>query len=271
MSPESRAIAEVFAAVWERCVSETPLRRHGDELELAEFVLKAWNRADAAEEMELQTLGALTMGFLPPLVLTELVEASDDPDVAWLTSWDAVSMAEVVSRSGIAVWCREMGFPLQSVSATTSKGAAPAKPIALEEALGLVRERRDNPSTSDELDAYAALDRAVRDALPLCHDFLRRVESAVDFDDEELRALLGSGLRLLAISRIAASVALPGIAWAAPDPEGAESWMGYLFTAVRVGLALRVYAETGSQEERAAAVLFDDDDLELLVRPFEPP
>lgn len=256
--------------MWERFVSETPLRRHGDELELAEFVLRAWSRADASEEMELQTLGALMTGFLPALVLTEVVETSDDPDVAYLTSWDSASMEEMVHRTGIAAWCRDMGSPLQSMSVASSHGAAPAKPLALEEALGLIRERRASPSTSDELDAYDALDGAIREALPLCYDFLRRVERADDLDDDELQALFRSGLGLLAIARIAAPVVWPGIAWAAPDSGGAENWFAHLFTAIRVGLALRVYAETSSPEERAAVDLFDDDDLELLARRFEP-
>ncbi|HVH50777.1 MAG TPA: hypothetical protein VM690_01420, partial [Gaiellaceae bacterium] len=79
-----------------------------------------------------------------------------------------------------------------------------------------------------------------------------------------------SGLGLLAIARIAAPVVWPGIAWADPDSGGAENWFAHLFTAIRVGLALRVYAETSSPEERAAVDLFDDDDLELLAQRFEP-
>jgi hypothetical protein len=51
---DSRSVAEVFAAVWRRFLHESPLRRRGDELELAEFVLREFERADLADEMELQ-------------------------------------------------------------------------------------------------------------------------------------------------------------------------------------------------------------------------
>jgi hypothetical protein len=213
--------------------------------------------------MQLNALTMVMCGVLPVLVLTQLVEASDE--LGWLVSFDVSSARETLERSGIAAWCADLGSPLDEAPDPVQLGASVPAATSPAAALALVREFQERPEPADELEAHRILDAAVAKVLPLGHDVLEWIEEDRELGGDELRPLVVASLRLLAASRMTGGTVLPGIAWSEPDPDGLEAWGAYFVLTTLVGLNLRVLAETSSPSERSALLHFDHDDLQVLA------
>lgn len=262
-APDARVTAAFVAGISKRVMREQPLRWHGDELELADYVVSAWSRVGIQDAMQLNSLTMVMSGFLPALVLTQLAEASDE--LAWLVSFDLPSVRKTLERSGVAAWCADLGSPLDEAPEVTQATPAAAQAATPADALALVRELQARPDPHDELDAHLVLDGAVAKALPLCHAVLEWVGTERELSRGELRSLLVASLRLLAACRMAGGTVLPAIAWGEPDPDGLESWGAYLLIATLVGLNLRLLAETSSPSERSGLLHFEGEDLQVLA------
>lgn len=232
--------------------------RRGDELELAEYVLSAWNQVDISDTMHLQALTLLVVGFLPTLVLTEVAGASDD--VAYLGTFDQEAVQTFLERSGVLAWCQERGHPLP-LSRRPRNREASTEPISPADALAVVRDLKPKPTPTDELDAHAVLDTAVRDALPLCQEVLEWVAADQELSDIDRMKWRNASLKLLATCSLTAGIILPAIAWSDPDQGGLEQWLGFAFLATYVALNLRLLAEASSSAERNALLFFEADDL----------
>lgn len=268
-APDARATAAVIEALLRRATAEQPFRRRGDEFDLIEYVLSAWNQVEIEDAMHLQALTLLVVAFLPPLVLTELAEKS--ADLAYLASLDPQFAQTILQRSGVASWCDGQGYPLQLGTEQPSVSGAPTKPLSPDEALAVVREGTAPPTPTDELEAHEVLDRVAREALPRAEDVLESVQAEQELSARERIDLRLASLKLLATCRLAGAVVLPAIAWGEPDLGGLESWWAYLFSSILVALNLRLLADASSAAEQSALLHFDDEILEMLAEGLDRP
>jgi hypothetical protein len=246
------------------------VKERGDELELLEYALSAWEAAEIDEGMHLHALTVLLAGFLPILVFAEVVErAEPSADVDWLASFDADAVRSTLERSGIAAWCEGLGFPLQLDGDPLGTVRKLEEPWSPDDALAVIRGKAQPPDLTTELEAHEVLDAAVREALPVGRDTLKRVQAEEDFSRSELIDLRLASLKLLAACRLIGPVVTSAIAWGEPDRAGLEDWVTYHVLASILGLNLRLLAETSSAAERSARLHLNGEDLAEIAQALD--
>lgn len=264
-APDPFATAAVIQSIFRRAVGPQPVSPQGDELELLEYALSAWDEVDMGDAMHFQALTFLVTGLLPILVLADLVQLADPSQgVGWLATFNAATVQAWLERSGTAAWCQSMGYPLER-SGLPLETASPHDVRTLDDALAMIRDTVQRPDATTELEAHDLLDSAVRDALPIGRDLVERVRALEEFSSSDLAALRMASWRLLLACRLTGSVVAPAIAWEGSDEEGLEGWATYAFLACLLGLNLRLLADTSSPAERTARLHLDDEDLDELA------